>query len=135
MTQHRIYYEDTDAGGVVYYANYLRYMERDRTEFLRQRGLCVRELQDRGTLILVLRLEIDYLSPARLDDLIRVETTVLEVTGGTFTLGQKVIRVADGTLLVDGKVVLACLAPGKGARRLPGELRQALRQDGSPAGE
>ncbi len=129
MTELRIYYEDTDAWGVVYYANYLRYLERGRTEYLRERGLSVRELQEKGYLIPVMRLEVDYLSPAVLDDLIRVDTTVLEITGATFTLGQQVIRVADEKPLLESKVTLACLGPGKIARRLPRELLRALRED------
>ena len=129
MTELRIYYEDTDAGGVVYYANYLRYLERGRTEYLRERGLTVRELHERGYLIPVMRLEIDYLSPAVLDDLIRVDTTVLEISGATFTLGQRVVRVADEKPLLDSKVTLACLGPGQIVRRLPRELLWALRED------
>jgi len=129
MTELRIYYEDTDAGGVVYYANYLRYLERGRTEYLRERGLTVRELHERGYLIPVMRLEIDYLSPAVLDDLIRVDTTVLEISGATFTLGQRVVRVSDEKPLLDSKVTLACLGPGQIARRLPRELLRALRED------
>jgi acyl-CoA thioester hydrolase len=126
MTELRIYYEDTDAGGVVYYANYLRYLERGRTEFLRERGLSIRKLHEQGYLIPVMRLEIDYLVPAVLDDLIRVETTVLEITGATCTLSQRVVRVSDVTILVDAKVTLACLGPGNKARRMPKELLLAL---------
>jgi acyl-CoA thioester hydrolase len=129
MTERRIYYEDTDAGGIVYYANYLRYLEQGRTEFLRARGLSVRALHEQGYLIPVMRLEIDYLVPAVLDDLIRVETTVQEITNATCTLGQQVVRVSDGEMLVDAKVTLACLGPGKKARRLPRELMQALKED------
>jgi acyl-CoA thioester hydrolase len=129
MTEQRIYYEDTDAGGVVYYANYLRYLERGRTEYLRERGFSVRELQEMGYLIPVMRLEVDYLSPAVLDDLIRVDTAVLGVTGATFTLGQRVVRVADEKPLLESKVTLACLGPGQIARRLPKELLRALRED------
>ncbi len=127
MTELRIYYEDTDAGGVVYYANYLRYLERGRTEFLRERGLSIRKLHEQGYLIPVMRLEIDYLVPAVLDDLIRIETTVLEITGATCTLGQRAVRVSDGTILVDAKVTLACLGPGNKARRMPKELLLALK--------
>ena len=127
MTERRIYYEDTDAGGVVYYANYLRYLEQGRTEFLRAHGLSIRALHEQGYLTPVMRLEIDYLVPAILDDLIRVETTVQEITSATCTLGQQVVRVSDGEMLVDAKVTLACLGPGKKARRLPRELMQALK--------
>ena len=129
MTERRIYYEDTDAGGIVYYANYLRYLEQGRTEFLRARGLSVRALHEQGYLIPVMRLEIDYLVPAVLDDLIRVDTTVQEITNATCTLGQQVVRVIDAGTLVDAKVTLACLGPGRKERRLPRELMQALKED------
>ncbi len=122
----RIYYEDTDAGGVVYHANYLRYFERGRFEYLRARGLSVADLAERGHIFPVVRLEIDYRSPAVLDDLVRVDTEVLEVGRTSFTLGQQVVRVVDGRLLADGRVTLVCVAPGMKARRLPEELLQAL---------
>jgi acyl-CoA thioester hydrolase len=129
MTDRRIYYEDTDAGGVVYYANYLRYLEQGRTEFLRERGVSVRALHEQGYLIPVMRLEIDYLAPAVLDDLVRTITSVQEITGATFTLIQQVVRVSDGKLLVDARVTLASTGPGIRARRLPKELVQALKTD------
>jgi acyl-CoA thioester hydrolase len=122
----RIYYEDTDAGGVVYYANYLRYFERARTEYLRERGLSVGELAAQGCIFPVVRLEVDYRAPAVHDDLLRVETELLEVGKTSFTVGQQVIRVVDGKLLVDGKVTLVCVNPKMKARRLPDELLQAL---------
>lgn len=124
----RIYYEDTDAGGVVYYANYLHYFERGRTEFLRERGLSVRELHDQGFIFPVFRLEIDYRAPAVHDDLLRVETRVLELGKTSFTVGQQVVRARDSKLLVDGKVTLVCVGPGMKAKRLPAELLQALNQ-------
>jgi acyl-CoA thioester hydrolase len=122
----RIYYEDTDAGGVVYHANYLRYFERARTEYLRERGLSVGELAARGSIFPVVRLEIDYRAPGRHDDLLRIETEVLEVGKTSFTVGQQALRAADGKLLVDAKVTLVCVNPAMKARRLPEELLQAL---------
>jgi acyl-CoA thioester hydrolase len=127
MTERRIYFEDTDVGGVVYYANYLRYLEQGRTEFLRARGVSVKAFLEQGYLIPVMRLEIDYIVPAILDDLIRVETTVQEITAATCTLSQQVVRVSDGEMLADARVTLACLGPGKKARRFPRELMQALK--------
>ncbi|HLA27953.1 MAG TPA: YbgC/FadM family acyl-CoA thioesterase [Syntrophales bacterium] len=126
MTELRVCYEDTDAGGVVYYGKYLRYLEQGRTEFLRARGLSVQALHEQGHLMPVTRLEIDYLAPAVLDDLIRVDTTVREITRATFTLGQRVIRVSDGKMLVDAQVTLAYIGAGKKPRRLPPELLIAL---------
>jgi len=122
----RIYYEDTDAGGVVYHANYLRYFERARTEYLRDRGLSVGELAARGSIFPVVRLEIDYHAPARHDDLLRIETEVLEVGKTSFTVGQQAVRAVDGKLLADAKVTLVCVNPAMKARRLPEELLQAL---------
>ena len=122
----RIYYEDTDAGGVVYHANYLRYFERARTEFLRDRGVSVGVLAAQGQIFPVVRLEMEYRTPARHDDLLRIETCVLEVGKTTFTVGQQAVRAVDGKLLVDGKVTLACVGPHMKARRLPEELLQAL---------
>jgi len=122
----RIYYEDTDAGGVVYHANYLGYFERARTEFFRERGVSVRDLHDQGSIFPVLRLEIDYRAPARLDDLVRIETEVLEVGRTSFTLGQRAVRAADGVLLASGRVTLVCVMPGMKAKRLPAEVVQLL---------
>jgi acyl-CoA thioester hydrolase len=123
----RIYYEDTDAGGVVYHARYLAFFERGRTEFFRERGLSVGELASAGRVFPVVHLEIDYRAPAVLDDLVRVENEVLEVGRTSFTLGQKVVRALDGKLLAAGKVTLVCVSPGMKAKRLPEELLSALR--------
>jgi len=125
-TEIRIYYEDTDAGGVVYHANYLGYLERGRTEFLRERGLSVRELADNGCIFPVVRIEIDYRAPAVLDDLLRVETFVVKAGKTSFTLNQKIVNVVDGRMLVEALVTLVCVRPGMKARRLPEPLLQAL---------
>lgn len=122
----RIYYEDTDAGGVVYHANYLRYMERARSEYLRGYGLSVQEMHDAGIIFPVVAIEINYRAPAKLDDLLELETVVLAVKNSSFVLGQKVFRKADRKLLVDAKVTLACVGEGLRARRLPVELRELL---------
>lgn len=75
----RVYYEDTDAGGVVYHANYICFFERARTEFLRQMGFSQQELLAKSFAFVVKKLEIDYKIPARLDDLLRVETEIIEL--------------------------------------------------------
>ena len=122
----RIYYEDTDAGGVVYHANYLRYFERARTEYLRERGLSVGELAARGSIFPVVRIEVDFRAPGRHDDLLRIDTEVLEVGKTSFTVGQQAVRAVDGKLLVDAKVTLVCVNPRMKAIRLPELLLQAL---------
>jgi acyl-CoA thioester hydrolase len=125
-TEVRIYYEDTDAGGVVYHANYLGYLERGRTEFLRERGISVKELSDGGCIFPVVRIEIDYRAAAVLDDLLDVETHVLNVGNTSFTLQQKIVRIADDRLLAEARVTLVCVRPGMKARRLPELLKKAL---------
>jgi len=120
----RIYYDDTDAGGVVYHANYLCYMERGRTEFLRERGLSVRAMHDMGIIFPVVAIEANYRAPARLDDLLEVETQIVAVKNSSFVAAQQVIRKEDGKLLVEARVTLACVGEEMRARRLPPELRE-----------
>ncbi len=122
----RVYYEDTDAGGVVYHSNYLKYFERGRTEYFRKLGVSVSELARNGFIFPVVHVEIDYRSPALHDDLLRVETEVLEVGKSSFTLGQQVLRAVDGKVLADGRVKLACVGTGMKVKRLPEELVQVL---------
>ena len=125
----RVYYEDTDAGGVVYHSNYLKYFERGRTEYIRERGFSVGEMAKRGFVFPVVHLEIDYLAPALHDDLLRVETIVLEFRKSSLTFAQRVLRVLDGRLLAEGKVKLACVGPDLKPKRLPEELIQLLNKE------
>ncbi len=122
----RIYYEDTDAGGVVYHANYIKYLERARTEFFRSHGFFVAELAKEGFVFPVIRLEMDFKAPALHDDLLSVLTTPVRVGGSSVTLCQKIIRQHDGKLLVEGLVSLACISPALKARRIPLEIRRML---------
>ncbi len=122
----RVYYEDTDAGGVVYHARYLGFLERARTEFFRMRGVSVGELASRGFVFPVVRLEIDYRAPAVLDDLVWVNTEVLDAGKTSFTMGQQVVRSVDGKLLAAAKVTLVCVGPGMKPKRLPEELVSLL---------
>lgn len=122
----RIYYEDTDAAGVVYHANYVKYLERARTEYFRTHGFSVAKLAEEGCIFPVLHLDLYFKSPARHDDLLTVETKPVSVSGASFTLGQKIIRSDDGKLLLDGLVTLACVNCGLRARRVPLAVRQLL---------
>lgn len=122
----RIYYEDTDAGGVVYHANYIKYLERARTEYFRSHGFSVAELAKNGFVFPVVRLEIDFKAPALHDDLLSVSTCPTRVGGSSFTLSQKIIRQSDGRLLVEGSVTVACISPALKARRIPLEIRGLL---------
>lgn len=122
----RVYYEDTDAAGVVYHSNYLNYMERARTEYLREQGISVAEMAADGAVFPVVRMEIDFKAPARHDDLLDVSTVPLRVGGSSFMLRQQVLRASDQQLLVQADVTLACVSPVLKARRIPTELRELL---------
>jgi acyl-CoA thioester hydrolase len=122
----RVYYEDTDAGGVVYHATYLRFAERARTEALRHLGVPHADLVDRfGMMFMVRGLEVDYQRGARLDDALTVETEVLEVGGATTRLRQTV-RNEDGVCAVLA-VRLACVRlEGNKPGRIPPLWRERL---------
>lgn len=106
----RVYYEDTDAGGVVYYANYLKYFERARTEWLRALGYSQQALIDqRGLLFAVRSVQLEYLAPARLDDLLSVELRIERVKRASLDFAQSIRRNDDDTPLCTAQVKVACL--------------------------
>lgn len=108
----RVYYEDTDAGGVVYHARYLHFFERARTEYLRQLGFSQQILLAEMQLAFVVKtMEIDYCYPARLDDLLLVETLVEEMKGATIQFVQTLKR--NETILCKSAVKVACVDLGK----------------------
>ena len=117
----RVYYEDTDLAGIVYYANYLKFIERGRTEWVRGLGIDQRQLRDsRGLVFAVRHLEADYLRPARFDDLLTVETRVLRLTGARIVLAQEIFRRADK--IFAATVTLVCLTATGQPARLPTAL-------------
>lgn len=122
----RIYYEDTDAGGVVYHANYIKYFERARTEYFRSHGFLVAELAGNGFVFPVVRVEVDFKAPAFHDELLSVATSPTRIGGSSITFCQKITRQIDGKLLAEGLVTLACISPALKARRIPPEIRRML---------
>jgi acyl-CoA thioester hydrolase len=133
----RVYYEDTDFSGIVYHANYLRFMERGRTNFLRllgadQRGLFEETAKEAPGFAFVVRsMTLDFRAPARMDDVLTVTTVSAEVKGASITLSQTVARGED--VLVEAQVRVAFVAGGR-ARPSPKPLRAALRADQGGAG-
>ena len=103
----RIYYEDTDSGGVVYYANYLKYCERGRTEYLRQLGFNQDELMQQNIVFAVRKATIDYKLPARLDDTIQVITEIDKLKKASIIFKQTIKR--DNDIICQAQVVIACL--------------------------
>ena len=126
----RVYYEDTDAGGIVYHANYLRFAERARTEALRELGIPHAEMSTlHGLFFMVRRVKVDYLAPARLDDSLVVETTTLAVGAASVDLRQDVVRERDGVLMARLDLQLVCgrIADQRPAR-IPPRFRDGMRR-------
>jgi acyl-CoA thioester hydrolase len=120
----RIYYEDTDLAGIVYYANYLRFIERARTEWVRSLGVDQVVLKDQGIVFAVRRVEADYIFPARFDDVVEVRTSVVSVTGARIVLGQDIWR---GDQRLFASVVTLVAMSDKGTpTRLPKGIRDKL---------
>jgi acyl-CoA thioester hydrolase len=124
----RVYYEDTDTGGVVYYANYLKYLERARTEWLRDLGFGQDALmRDSGILFAVRRVEIDYLLPARLDDELVVELEIGSASKASLTFVQRIVRAPD-TVLSRATVKVACLDSDRfRPTAIPANIREKLK--------
>jgi len=122
----KVYYADTDAGGVVYYAHYLRWLEMARCDWLEQDGVSVADFARQGVLFAVVRVEIDYHVPAVLGDEIDVTVEPDQMRRVRFTLRQNVFRCADATKLVSAKVTIACLTPEGKVRPVPEALYRKL---------
>jgi len=121
----RVYYEDTDLAGIVYYANYLKYIERGRTEFLRDRGVDQMVLKaETGVVFAVRHLEADYIKPARMDDLLDVTTEVTSAQKARLVMTQEVSR--DGELLFKAVVTLVCLNDTGRPSRIPADISALL---------
>ena len=119
----RVYYEDTDLAGIVYYANYLKFIERGRSEYVRDLGIDQTRLRDEeGIVFAVRRVEADYLAPALFDDQLQVVTRPVAVTGARIILDQVVMR--GDELLFSSRVTLVALARDGRPARLPEELRR-----------
>lgn len=122
----KVYYEDTDCGGVVYYANYLRYFERARTDHLERRGIDLAAYQLKGVVFAVVHAGVDYKLPARYGDILEVDTAVEGVKGSSFNVQYIIRRKKDGAVLVTGDTRMACVSADMKPIRLPDEVRAAL---------
>lgn len=121
----RVYYEDTDMGGIVYYANYLRYIERARSDWVRSLGVDQNAMREEdGVVFVVRRVEADYLKPAKFDDELLVRTVVKAVTGVRLIMSQEVIRGDD--LLFQAEVTVVCVGEGGAPARLPANIRRRI---------
>ena len=129
----RIYYEDTDCGGVVYYANYLKYFERARTQYLEERGLSVARLMNEGTVFVVVHAEADYRSPARYGETLVIETVLSDMTAASFTFAHVVKDKASGRVVVEGSARLAATDANGKVKRVDKTIVAALQSPPQPS--
>lgn len=119
----RVYYEDTDAGGIMYHASYIRFCERGRTEFMRGLGTSCSALEeDRGLQFVIRHLEADYFKPARLDDLLRVESSIKALKNTSFVMKQSVF--CQNSVLFSMTVTVVCIDGTGSPARLPADIRE-----------
>jgi acyl-CoA thioester hydrolase len=123
----KIYYHDTDCGGVVYYANYLKYMEEARTEFFESRGLRLKVLARCGTLFVVARQEIDYKSPAFYADVLEIETRFPRIDSVRLFVEHEV-KNQEEKLICEAKTILVCVDNNIKPKAIPEEIRQKLHE-------
>tara|TARA_Y100000031_G_C8145593_1_gene349799 strand:+ start:591 stop:977 length:387 start_codon:yes stop_codon:yes gene_type:complete len=122
MLEINIYYEDTDCGGVVYYANYLRYFERARTEYIKSKGISLAEWQKKGIIFTVSKVEIKYLSPAHYGETLLISTELSEIKKASFTIHHVITHTKDGRIIVTGSTKLACINRTGRPSRFPKEF-------------
>ncbi len=122
-----VYYEDTDAGGIVYHANYLKFAERGRTEYIRAAGLTNTQVLRQFEILFVVRsIQIDYLAPAFLEDELVVRTKVLDLRNASFTMYHEILR--HEAVICHLTVGLVCVGPDKRPVRMPDEIRKLIEE-------
>tara|TARA_B100001057_G_C22223127_1_gene709049 strand:+ start:69 stop:467 length:399 start_codon:yes stop_codon:yes gene_type:complete len=122
----KVFYEDTDAGGVVYYANYLKFFERARTEVITEIGLSNKILLDKfGVLIIVKSCNIDYKKPAKLEDQLEIKSIISSISNTSFKMTQKVFR--DDELMTSSEIHLVVIDKKGKPTKIPDELRQKIK--------
>ena len=122
----RVYYHDTDAGGIVYYGQYLCYLEEARTEFLEERGLSVELFKERGFLYVVRQCNVSYRSPARYGERLICDATLKKIGASQLVFDQTVKDKKDGRLIVEAEVSLVCLNKDFKPTPIPDDLREKL---------
>lgn len=122
----RIYYEDTDCGGVVYYANYLKYFERSRTEYLEKRGIFIKECILRGFFFVVAHQDIDYKAPAFYADILNIETKIYKITSSSIVFDYVVTNRETKKLIATASTVLVCVNKDIQPIKIPQQIKDKL---------
>ena len=123
----RIYYHDTDCGGVVYYANYLKYLEEGRTEYFLSKGVDLQKLSTEGIWFTVARVEIEYKSPAHYQDTIRILTRIEKAKMSVMQFFQKIFK--NSTTVVEARTTLICIDNNFKPLAIPEEIKQSLHKE------
>ncbi len=133
LASYRVIYGDTDQMGVAYYANYLRWIEMGRTEFLRQAGIPYSSIEEKGLCFPVTEISCRYLRPARYDDVITIETTLTSIGRATLTFSYRLFLQEDDLLIATGWTKHACVDKMGHVKRMPPNLETALNASISPS--
>ena len=122
----KIYYEDTDSGGVVYYANYLKFIERARTEMINELGFTLTTLlKDYDRLFLVKKIECDYIEPCKLEDRLNIQSKVLVLKNASFVLEQNLLK--QNKIIFRSKIVMVCVNSQGAPSKIPNELHNLMK--------
>jgi len=121
----KIYYHHTDCGGVVYYANYLKFFEEARTEYFAQRGFSIKELADSGTMFVVARQEVDYKAPAVYGDMLEISSKVIEISAVKMVFQHEVLN-QSGLVTTKAKATLVCVDKSLKPKAIPDSIRAKL---------
>lgn len=131
----RIYYHDTDCGGIVYYANYLKFLEEARTEFFESKGISIKDLAEKGILFVVARQEIDYKSPAHYGDILDIDARLSNVGRVKIEFANDISRISGiplsgknqkGEIIASAKTVMVCIDNGFKPKTIPDDIRKKL---------
>ena len=124
-----MYYEDTDAGGVIYYANHVKYMERGRTEYLNTLGISLPRLMEQGALFTVIDLELHYRSFAQYGNVLVIESRLKELAAAFLTIEHRMKEKNSGRLVAEGSTKLVCVSARGKAKRIPKDMYQTLQAE------
>ena len=127
ITKVKVYYEDTDASGRVYYSNYLKYLERGRTDFLSSLGFSHKELYDNNKIYFVVKTcNIEYVKPANFEDILEIKSSIVNFSKAKIEFNQKILR--DNQLLIDSKILIVSINTKNKISKMPSEMLEILAQ-------
>jgi len=122
----RVYYEDTDSGGVVYYANYLKFTERARTNMIQELGFTLNQLHDdHDCIFIVKKVNCEYLQSAKLEDFLEVQSSIIQVKNASFELEQNILR--DGKIIFQSNIIMVCVNNQGQPKKIPEKISSLLR--------